>query len=114
ERSPVILQIGQRAIRNAGMSTMVQYIRHFGEQVTIPVSIHLDHGGTFDQAVLAIQRGFTSVMIDASHHPLDDNISVTCDVVRVARAAGVSVEAELGKISGVEDNLSVEEEDALL
>jgi fructose-bisphosphate aldolase class II len=114
EKSPVLLQIGQRAIRYTGFATLVNYIHHFGRKVSVPVAIHLDHGNSFEQAIQAIRHGCTSVMYDGSHTPLQHNIEVTRQVVKAARAAGVSVEGELGKIAGVEDDLSVSEEEAFL
>ncbi len=112
ERSPVLIQIGQRAIRYCGFAALVEAIRFYGERVSVPVAIHLDHGKSYEQAIEAIQAGCTSVMYDGSHHPLAVNIAETQAVVRAARAVGVSVEAELGKIAGVEDDLSVDEKDA--
>ncbi|RXT07026.1 class II fructose-bisphosphate aldolase [Ammoniphilus sp. CFH 90114] len=112
EKAPIMLQIGQRAIRNSGFKTLINYIHHFGHQVSIPVSIHLDHGNSFEQVMVALQQGCTSVMFDGSHRPLETNIAITKQVVQAAHACGVSVEAELGKIAGVEDDLSVDEKDA--
>jgi fructose-bisphosphate aldolase class II len=112
ERSPVLIQIGQRAIRYCGFAELVDAIRRFDRSADVPVIIHLDHGKSFEQAIEAIQAGCTSVMYDGSHHPLDVNIAHTKDVVRAARAVGIAVEAELGKIAGVEDDLSVNEKDA--
>jgi fructose-bisphosphate aldolase class II len=79
---------------------------------TVPVAIHLDHGSSFESCVRAIHAGFTSVMIDGSHHPLAENIALTRRVVDVAHAVGVSVEAELGRIGGQEDDLSVDAAEA--
>lgn len=112
ERSPVLIQIGQRAIRHCGFGTLVEAIRWHGRDIPVPVIIHLDHGKGYEQAIEAIQAGCTSVMYDGSHEPIEDNIATTRQVVRAARAARVSVEAELGKIAGVEDDLAVDEEDA--
>jgi len=114
EQSPVIIQIGQRAYRNCGFSELVQYIRWYGAKVDIPVIIHLDHGKSFEQTVEAIQAGCTSVMYDGSHLSLDQNIEITRKVVEVARSVGIAVEAELGKIAGVEDDVSVDEKEAYL
>jgi fructose-bisphosphate aldolase class II len=112
ERSPVLIQIGQRAIRYCGFSTLIDSIHSFGRLIDVPVIIHLDHGKSYEQSIEAIQAGCTSVMYDGSHHELEVNIAHTRDVVRAAHAVGVFVEAELGKIAGVEDDLSVDEKDA--
>lgn len=114
ERAPVLLQIGQRAIRNSGFAALVQAIRFYGERVSVPVSIHLDHGNSYEQAVEALQAGCTSVMFDGSHLPVEENIAITRQVAEAAHRAGVSVEGEIGKIAGVEDDLSVDEKDAYL
>jgi fructose-bisphosphate aldolase class II len=112
ERSPVLIQIGQRAIRYCGFEPLIENIRFYGSRTDVPVIIHLDHGKSYEQAVAAIQAGCTSVMYDGSHHELEVNAAHTRDVVRAAHAVGVAVEAELGKIAGVEDDLSVDEKDA--
>ena len=110
--SPVIIQASQGGLKYAG----VEYIAGMGKiaaaKTSVPVAIHLDHGTDFKQIVLCIRNGFTSVMIDGSHHELEENIEVTKQIVEIAHAAGVSVEAELGKIGGTEDDISVDEEDA--
>ncbi len=79
----------------------------------MPIALHLDHGTSFDQCMQCIRAGFTSVMIDGSKLPLDQNIALTNRVLAVARAVGISVEAELGKIGGTEDDIVVSEKDAL-
>lgn len=112
EKSPVLIQIGQRAIRNCGFDPLIEAIRWHGRDKDIPVIVHLDHGKGFEQAIEAIQAGCSSVMYDGSHEPIEDNIATTRDIVRAAHAVGVAVEAELGRIAGVEDDLSVDEEDA--
>jgi len=112
QRSPIIIQIGQRAIRHCGFGPLISSIRLYGEQTDVPVIIHLDHGKSYEQAIEAIRAGCTSVMFDGSHYELDKNIAITRDVVRAAHAVGIAVEGELGKIPGVEDDLSVDEQDA--
>ncbi len=86
------------------------YIKAYN--VTVPVAIHLDHGSSFESCVQAIKAGFTSVMIDGSHHPLEENIAITKRVVDVAHSVGVSVEAELGRVGGQEDDLIVDDAEA--
>ena len=73
-----------------------------------------DHGTSFESCQKAVEAGFTSVMIDASHHPFEENLSITSKVVKMAHEKGVSVEAELGRLMGIEDNVSVSEKDAVL
>ena len=73
--------------------------------ITVPVAIHLDHGSSFEKCKEAVDAGFTSVMIDASHHPFEENIKITSQVVEYAHSKGVSVEAELGTVGGEEDGV---------
>jgi fructose-bisphosphate aldolase class II len=112
ERSPVIIQASQGAIKYAGMGYIVALIREAAASASVPVAMHLDHGTDFQQVMLCIRNGFTSVMIDGSHHPLSENIDITKRVVEVAHAVGVSVEGELGRIRGVEDEVRVSEREA--
>ncbi|MBN8208643.1 class II fructose-1,6-bisphosphate aldolase [Bacillus sp. NTK071] len=115
EQSPVILGVSEGAARYmGGFKTIVKLVEALMEEykVTVPVAIHLDHGSSFDKCMQAINAGFTSVMIDGSHYPLDENIALTSKVVEAAHAVGVSVEAELGRIGGQEDDLVVEDADA--
>lgn len=112
--SPVILQASQGGIKYAG----IEYISALGKvaarKAKVPVALHLDHGTDFDQIMLCIRHGFTSVMIDGSKYDLQGNINITKKVIEVAHAVGVSVEAELGKIGGTEDDITVDEKDATL
>mgnify|MGYP001485356291 FL=1 len=110
--SPVILQASQGGIKYAGIEYIAQLAKVAAEKVKVPVAIHLDHGTDFQQIMLCIRHGFTSVMIDGSKHQLKDNIDITKKVVEIAHAVGVSVEAELGKIGGTEDDISVDEREA--
>ncbi|KMM36629.1 class II fructose-1,6-bisphosphate aldolase [Guptibacillus hwajinpoensis] len=115
EQSPVILGVSEGAARYmGGFKTIVTLVEALMEEykVTVPVAIHLDHGSSFEKCMQAINAGFTSVMIDGSHFPLDENIALTSKVVEAAHAVGVSVEAELGRIGGQEDDLVVEDADA--
>lgn len=112
ERSPVIIQASQGAIKYAGMGYIVALIREAAASASVPVAMHLDHGTDFQQVMLCIRNGFTSVMIDGSHYPLSENIDITKRVVEVAHAVGVSVEGELGRIRGVEDEVRVSEREA--
>jgi fructose-bisphosphate aldolase, class II len=108
EKSPVILGVSEGAGRYiGGFKTVVKMVEGLLEdyKITVPVAIHLDHGSSFDKCKEAIDAGFTSVMIDASHHPFEENIETTSKVVEYAHSKGVSVEAELGTVGGQEDDV---------
>ena len=108
EKSPVILGVSEGAARHmGGFKTVVMMVKGLLEDmnITVPVAIHLDHGSSFDKCKAAIDAGFTSVMIDASHHPFEENVETTKKVVDYAHANGVSVEAELGTVGGQEDDV---------
>lgn len=108
EKSPVILGVSEGAARYMGGFKVVTAIASSlieEMKITVPVAIHLDHGSSFDKCKAAIDAGFTSVMIDASHHPFEENIETTKKVVEYAHSKGVSVEAELGTVGGQEDDV---------
>jgi len=108
EKSPVILGVSEGAARHmGGFKTVVMMVQGLLEdmKITVPVAIHLDHGSSFDKCKEAIDAGFTSVMIDASHHPFEENVETTKAVVEYAHSKGVSVEAELGTVGGQEDDV---------
>ncbi|MEC1520601.1 fructose-bisphosphate aldolase [Neobacillus niacini] len=111
ENSPVILGVSEGAGRYiGGFKTVVKMVEGLLEdyKITVPVAIHLDHGSSFEKCKEAIDAGFTSVMIDASHHPFDENVATTSKVVEYAHSKGVSVEAELGTVGGQEDDVVAE------
>lgn len=110
-RSPVILAIGQGVDRVGRMDAVAAGIVQLARHATVPVCLHLDHSESFPQIARAIALGFTGIMIDASSHPLSDNISATRMVMDLCRQIGAGVEAELGRIAGVEDGLSVGEDE---
>jgi fructose-bisphosphate aldolase class II len=112
ERSPVIMQASQGAIKYAGLEFITGMAKVAAESATVPVALHIDHGTSFEQVMQCIRSGFSSVMIDGSKLPLDENIAITKKVIDVAHAVGVSVEAELGKIGGTEDDIHVDAKDA--
>ncbi|MDE6978014.1 MAG: class II fructose-1,6-bisphosphate aldolase, partial [Helicobacter sp.] len=115
QNSPLIVQASEGAIKYMGIDVAVALVRTLSARYPqIPVALHLDHGTSYESCVKAIRAGFTSVMIDASHHPFAENLRETKRVVEVAHACGVSVEAELGRLMGIEDNISVAEKDAVL
>lgn len=101
-----ILATSESAINFMGIKNIVSMVKNEVENLIIPFSLHLDHGKTFEICKLAIDSGYTSVMIDASSKPFDENVKLTKQVVDYAKNYGVSVEGELGKIQGVEDNIS--------
>lgn len=111
-KAPVILQASQGAIKYAGIEYITGLVKTTAELVDVPMALHLDHGTDFDEIMKCIRNGFTSVMIDASKHELEENIRLTKEIVRIAHSVGVSVEAELGKIGGTEDHIVVSEAEA--
>lgn len=113
ENSPVIIQASQGAIKYAGVHYITGLTKLAAESVKVPVALHLDHGTSFEQCIECIRAGFSSVMIDGSKHNLDENIALTRKVIEIARLFGVSVEGELGKIGGTEDDIVVSEQEAL-
>lgn len=113
--SPIIVQASEGAIKYMGIEIAVALAQTMAKKYPhIPVALHLDHGTSFESCKRAVDAGFTSVMIDASHHPFEENLEETTKVVQMAHARGVSVEAELGRLMGIEDNISVDEKDAVL
>ncbi|HOQ82139.1 MAG TPA: class II fructose-1,6-bisphosphate aldolase, partial [bacterium] len=112
-KSPVILQISKGA-RQYANQTMLRYMaqgavemaREMGSK--IPIALHLDHGDSYDLCVSCIENGFSSVMIDGSHLPYDENVALTKKVVEYAHRYDVTVEGELGVLAGIEDNVSAE------
>lgn len=106
EQCPVILTIGQGAIQAGGLRHLPDVVRRIAESSDLPVVMHLDHGASYEQVITCLRAGFTSVMYDGSHHPFAENVQESAAVVRAAHAVGVSVECELGAISGVEDGIS--------
>lgn len=109
EKSPALVCCSEGAIKYAGVKTLVAMAKAEADATGMPLVLHLDHGKEFDVIMQCIRNGFTSVMIDGSHYPLEQNIEVTKRIVEIAHAAGVSVEGELGKLSGIEDNVSSRE-----
>lgn len=106
EQCPVILTVGQGAIKAGQLRHLADLVKRIAQESTVPVVLHLDHGISYEQTIQCLRLGFTSVMYDGSHFPLEENIRESRSVVRSAHAVGVSVECELGAISGVEDGIS--------
>ncbi|MGE5423271.1 MAG: class II fructose-1,6-bisphosphate aldolase, partial [Ignavibacteriales bacterium] len=113
EKAPVIMQASQGAIKYAGLDYIIGIVKIAADNCRVPIALHLDHGTSFDQVVQCIRGGFSSVMYDGSKLPLEENIRITQKVMDIARPIGVSVEGELGKIGGTEDDISVDDRDAL-
>lgn len=113
ENSPVILQASHGAIKYARIPYLKKMIEAALEEHDIPIALHLDHGPDFETCKMCIDNGFTSVMIDGSKYSFEENIALTKKVVDYAHARGVVVEAELGKLAGIEDDVNVSEEDAI-
>lgn len=111
-KSPLILQVSKGARSYAKHSYLVKLVEAALMENDIPIALHLDHGPDFETCKSCIDGGFTSVMIDASHHSFEENIAITKPVVEYAHAKGVVVEAELGQLAGVEDDVNVSAEDA--
>lgn len=110
--SPAIIAVSEGAMKYAGFENLVSMTRTVAETKKVRISLHLDHGKDMDVIERCIEEGFTSVMIDGSHLPFEENVEVTARVVEMASKNGVSVEGELGRLAGIEDNVSVEEQDA--
>ena len=110
--SPVILQVSSSAIKYATLPYLKKMVEAAVETTNIPIALHLDHGPDFETCKMCIDNGFTSVMIDGSKYDFEENIRVTKQVVDYAHSKGVVVEAELGKLAGVEDDVNVKEDDA--
>jgi tagatose 1,6-diphosphate aldolase GatY/KbaY len=104
-RAPVILQTTPSTVAYAGLEHFYANVKVAADKVSVPIALHLDHGDSFDLAMRALRVGYTSIMIDGSHKPFIDNIALSKAVADVCRAIDVSVEAELGKVGGKEDNL---------
>jgi fructose-bisphosphate aldolase class II len=113
EKSPVILAITPSVIKYAGLIYISNLVKTAAQLSPVPISMHLDHGEDFETVAKCVEAGFTSVMIDGSFLKFEENIALTKKVVSIAHPKGVSVEAELGKLAGVEER-SVEEKDAIL
>jgi fructose-bisphosphate aldolase class II len=112
EKAPVIMQASQGAIQYAGIEYITAMVNVAASMISVPVALHLDHGTSFEQVMRCIRAGFSSVMIDGSKHALQENIALTRQVIAAARPVGVSVEGELGKIGGTEDDIHVSDADA--
>ncbi len=113
-RSPVMVQISEGARKYAGTEDLANLVADLARRSSIPVAIHLDHGSSYESCLSAIKAGFTSIMIDASHHQFAENVLETRRVVEAAHAMGITVEAEIGRLGGVEEHIEVDAKDAFL
>lgn len=114
EKSPVIIAVSEGAIQYAGLRYIVSMVQTASEEVSIPLSLHLDHGKDLEIIRKVMEGGFTSVMIDGSHLDFKENISITKKVVEMAKERGISVEGELGRLKGIEEKVAVSEREAFL
>ena len=111
-KAPVILQVSKGARAYANRTYLMKLVEAAVIETGLPIALHLDHGDTFELCKSCIDGGFTSVMIDASSKPFEDNIAITRKVVEYAHDHGVVVEAELGTLAGIEDEVNVSAEDS--
>jgi fructose-bisphosphate aldolase, class II len=112
-RSPVLVAVSEGGLKYGG-KPLIDLVIGMGREATVPVCLHLDHGSSFESCLRTIRMGFTSVMIDKSHEDEATNIAETKRVVEAAHAVGVTVEAEIGRLGGVEEHVVVAAEDAIL
>lgn len=110
--APLILQVSAGARKYANHTYLMKLIEAAIIETGLPIAVHLDHGDTFELCKSCIDGGFTSVMIDGSHHSFEDNIALTKKVVEYAHERGVVVEGELGRLAGIEDDVNVSDADA--
>ncbi|MBQ3150225.1 MAG: class II fructose-1,6-bisphosphate aldolase [Clostridia bacterium] len=110
--APLILQVSKGARAYANHTYLVKLVEAAVEETGLPIALHLDHGPDFETCKSCIDGGFTSVMIDGSHLPYEENVALTKKVVDYAHAHGVVVEGELGQLAGIEDDVNVSAEDA--
>lgn len=110
--SPVILQVSGGARKYAHHAYLYNMVKAAEEESGLPIALHLDHGNSFELCKDCIDGGFTSVMIDGSHLPYEENVALTKKVVDYAHAHGVTVEGELGQLAGIEDEVNVSAENA--
>lgn len=112
EKAPLILQVSSGARKYANHTYLMKLVEAAMIETGLPICLHLDHGDTFELCKSCVDGGFTSVMIDGSHHSFEDNIKLTKQVCEYAHAKGVVVEGELGRLAGIEDAVNVADADA--
>ncbi|MFU0832336.1 MAG: Class II fructose-1,6-bisphosphate aldolase [Oscillospiraceae bacterium] len=104
-RSPVILQTTSSTVKYAGVDLYFANVKTLAEKAEVPVVLHLDHGNSFELCVQALRAGYTSIMIDGSKLPLEENIALTRKVVELCNPVGIPVEGEIGRVGGKEDDV---------
>lgn len=114
ENSPVMIATTPGTLRHAGVNCIAEIIKALSETYDIPIALHLDHCNSYEVIIQALRNGYTSVMIDAAELPYEENVKLVKSVVKTAHAVDVAVEAELGRIGGTEDDLTVDEREATL
>ena len=114
ENAPVIIQTSAKTVIFWGTSAIISWVSQLAGSSSVPIALHLDHCKDLDLIAECIESGWTSVMIDASSKPFEENLALSQQVVEMARPRDVTVEAELGAIVGVEDDIHVKEQDAHL
>lgn len=107
-RAPVMLQTTPSTVKYASLAMYAAIVSAEAKKASVPVALHLDHGSSFELAMQALREGYTSIMIDGSHESFEGNIDVTKRVVAAAKPNRISVEAELGKVGGKEDDLEAD------
>ncbi len=112
--APLILQSTVGTVKHLGADYIAAAAKTAAARTNIPIAMHLDHCSDYSTIVQCIRAGYTSVMIDASHEPFERNVAMTAKIVELGLAAGVNVEAELGRVGGVEDDISVDDHEAQL
>lgn len=112
--APVIVQTSVKTVKLWGYEAIASWYKELADKADVPIALHVDHCNDIDVIKNCIKAGWTSVMIDASAKPFEENLEISREVVKLATSANVSVEAELGEIGGVEDDLVVAEEEAVL
>ncbi|MGY4688763.1 class II fructose-bisphosphate aldolase [Salibacterium sp. K-3] len=114
EQAPIMIQVGQKVIQTLGMEPMKMLIDWYGRDARIPICIHLDHSREFSQTMRAVQLGFQSVMFDGSALRFEENTELTQKAAAIAASLNIGSEGEIGKIGGTEDDITVDEKDAMI
>ena len=113
KKAPVIIQTSSGTIKRFGIENIVTMVKMAAKDSTVPICLHLDHGTDVEVIKEAIHKGYSSVMIDASKYPFEENVAISKKVVEEAASFGVAVEGEIGIVGGVEDDIVVEADDAI-
>ncbi|MCP4632995.1 MAG: class II fructose-1,6-bisphosphate aldolase, partial [candidate division Zixibacteria bacterium] len=113
-RSPAIIAASTSGVKYAGLENLASLVIAGANRINVPIALHLDHGATFEDARQCVDAGFSSVMIDGSHLSFEKNMKLTGEVVEYAHKHNVTVEAELGRLGGIEDDVKVDSKDAFL